>query len=113
MFFQQFLERIGGDLSRPHQPLHIAFNIGDQDYFPAGRTLGVESGEKIETQTGYSTFSTKTRMVPPQESPTFHAVSSAMPNSSILGLPLSITSAASATTAPSTQPPETEPRKLP
>src|ERR1700686_4721549 len=52
-------------------------------------------------------------MVPPQESPTFHAVSSATPNSSIFGLPLSMTSSASVTTAPSTQPPDTEPRKLP
>src|SRR6266850_6075938 len=52
-------------------------------------------------------------MVPPQESPTFQAVSSATPNSSVLGLPLSITSSASVTTAPSTQPPDTEPRKLP
>src|SRR5215472_15189460 len=51
-------------------------------------------------------------MVPPQESPTFQAVSSATPNSSILGLPLSITSSASVTTAPSTQPPDTEPRKF-
>src|SRR5580700_8084528 len=61
----------------------------------------------------YSTFSTNTRMVPPQDKPTFQAVSSATPNSSNLGLPLSITSSASVTTAPSTQPPDTEPRKLP
>src|SRR5712692_4583860 len=52
-------------------------------------------------------------MVPPHDRPTFQAVSSATPNSSILGLPLSITSMASVTTAPSTQPPDTEPRKLP
>src|SRR6478736_5780452 len=52
-------------------------------------------------------------MVPPQDRPTFQAVSSATPNSSVLGLPDSITSSASVTTAPSTQPPETEPRKLP
>src|SRR5215813_13149353 len=52
-------------------------------------------------------------MVPPQERPTFQAVSSATPNSSIFGFPLSITSSASVTTAPSTQPPDTEPRKLP
>src|SRR5689334_1359972 len=52
-------------------------------------------------------------MVPPQDKPTFHAVSSATPNSSIFGLPLSITSIASVTTAPSTQPPDTEPRKFP
>src|SRR5580692_3851879 len=61
----------------------------------------------------YSTFSTNTRIVPPQDRPTFQAVSSATPNSSILGLPLSITSSASVTTAPSTQPPDTEPRKFP
>src|SRR6476661_4373344 len=52
-------------------------------------------------------------MVPPQDRPTFQAVSSATPHSSIFGLPLSITSIASVTTAPSTQPPETDPRKLP
>src|SRR5262250_2233975 len=52
-------------------------------------------------------------MVPPHDRPTFQAVSSATPNSSIFGLPDSITSMASVTTAPSTQPPETEPRKLP
>src|SRR6187401_1293505 len=52
-------------------------------------------------------------MVPPQDKPTFQAVSSATPNSSIFGLPLSITSIASVTTAPSTQPPDTDPRKLP
>src|ERR1700760_4615489 len=52
-------------------------------------------------------------MVPPQDSPTFQAVSSATPNSSIFGLPVSITSIASVTTAPSTQPPETDPRNVP
>src|SRR5467141_4738459 len=52
-------------------------------------------------------------MVPPHDKPPFQAVSSATPNSSTLGLPLSITSMASVTTAPSTQPPDTEPRKLP
>jgi len=36
----------------------------------------------------------------PQDSPTFHAVSSATPNSSIFGWPLAITSSASVTTAP-------------
>ena len=52
-------------------------------------------------------------MVPPQDRPTFQAVSSATPNSSIFGWPLAITSSASVTTAPSTQPPETEPRNVP
>src|SRR5436189_6407719 len=62
---------------------------------------------------GYPTFSTNTRIVPPQDSPTFQAVSSATPNSSILGLPLAITSSASVTTAPSTQPPDTLPKNVP
>src|SRR4051794_16117605 len=52
-------------------------------------------------------------MVPPQDNPTFQAVSSATPNSSIFGRPLAITSSASVTTAPSTQPPDTEPRNVP
>src|SRR5437764_366560 len=52
-------------------------------------------------------------MVPPHESPTCQAASSATPSSGALGLRLSITSSASVTTAPSTQPPETLPRKLP
>src|SRR5690606_12614649 len=70
-------------------------------------------GEVKKASGGYATFSTYTLMVPPQDSPTFHAVSSATPNSSVFGLPLSITSMASVTTAPSTQPPDTLPRKLP
>src|SRR5271156_989052 len=61
----------------------------------------------------YPTFSTNTRIVPPQDRPTFQAASSATPNSSILELPLAITSSASVTTAPSTQPPETDPKNVP
>src|SRR6516164_5669798 len=71
------------------------------------------SSFRVSSFTDHPTFSTKTRIVPPQESPTFHAVSSATPNSSILGWPEAITSSASVTTAPSTQPPETEPRNVP
>ncbi len=52
-------------------------------------------------------------MRPPQERPTRQAVSSATPNSSMRGAPSPMTSSASVTTAPSTQPPETEPWKLP
>src|SRR5277367_3353831 len=52
-------------------------------------------------------------MRPPQERPTRQAVSSATPNSSVLGVPEAMTSSASSTTAPSTQPPETDPRKCP
>src|SRR6185503_18085222 len=58
-------------------------------------------------------FSTKILIFPPQASPTRQAVSSATPKLSVLGLPESITSSASVTTAPSTQPPDTEPAKLP
>jgi len=51
--------------------------------------------------------------LPPQARPTFHAVSSATPKASVFGLPDPMTSMASVTTAPSTQPPETDPMKLP
>src|SRR4029077_27840 len=68
---------------------------------------------RLRMTANYSTFSTYTRIVPPHDRPTCQAVSSATPNSSIFGLPLSITSSASVTTAPSTQPPETDPRKFP
>ena len=52
-------------------------------------------------------------MVPPQASPAFQAILSSTPNCSTLGLPEDSTSAASAITSPSTQPPETEPEKFP
>jgi cytoskeletal protein RodZ len=48
-------------------------------------------------------------MRPPQASPTAKASSSETPNSSIWGVPVPTASIASTTTAPSTQPPETEP----
>ena len=57
--------------------------------------------------------STKMRMEPPQASPTFQAVLSSTPNSSAFGSPVAITSAASVMTSASTQPPDTDPRKLP
>ena len=52
-------------------------------------------------------------MVPPQASPAFQAILSSTPNCSTLGLPEDSTSAASAITSPSTQPPETEPEEIP
>src|SRR5262249_21005185 len=111
--FRQFgTQRIGGDVLCLHQPLVAIGDIGDDDDRAARGALGIDLCERIELH-DWPTFSTKTRMVPPQDSPTFHAVSSATPNSSIFGLPLSITSSASVTTAPSTQPPETEPRNVP
>ena len=91
-----------------------------ENYPPPGRLRRPTSPARGEVKNckrtkdiRYSTFSTNTRMVPPHESPTFQAVSSATPNSKVFGFPLSITSSASVTTAPSTQPPDTEPRKLP
>ena len=50
---------------------------------------------------------------PPQGRPTCHAVSSATPKVSVLGLPSASMSSASAMTSPSTQPPETDPSKRP
>src|SRR5205807_7648153 len=104
-------------VGRLDQALLAARDVGDHDRGTSRRAFGVQCPEDAEfhdfLERPYSTFSTYTRIVPPQESPTFQAVSSATPNSSVLGLPLSITSSASVTTAPSTQPPDTEPRKLP
>src|SRR5450755_401188 len=58
--------------------------------------------------------STKTWIVPPQERPIFSIFcSSVMPNSSICGFPLFMTSIAACTTAGSTQPPLTEPESSP
>ncbi len=53
------------------------------------------------------------RMAPPHAKPTLHALLSSTPNSRAFGAPLAITSAASVMTSASTQPPDTEPRKLP
>src|SRR5262249_19133012 len=94
-----------------HQPLLAAGDVGGDDDRPPCGALGIELRERLKPHD--PTFSTKTRIVPPQDRPTFQAVSSATPNSSILGLPEAITSSASVTTAPSTQPPETEPRNVP
>ncbi|CNV36710.1 Uncharacterised protein [Mycobacterium tuberculosis] len=55
------------------------------------------------------TGSTKTSMMPPQVRPTANAVSSLTPQCSSRGIPVWATSAASSYTAPSTQPPDTDP----
>src|SRR5947209_12433510 len=61
-----------------------------------------------------SSRSTKTWIVPPQARPICSTFSSSvMPNSSICGLPFSITSIAAWTTAGSTHPPLTEPANSP
>src|ERR1700755_2267493 len=106
------MQRIGGELFGFHHALLAAGHVGDHDHRTPRRALGVQFGKRFELH-DCPTFSTNTLMVPPQDRPTFHAVSSATPNSSILGWPLAITSSASVTTAPSTQPPDTEPRNVP
>ena len=68
---------------------------------------GRREGEENVEAWHHSTLSTKTRILPPHERPTFQAVSSATPNSRIRGFPSPITSIASVITAPSTHPPET------
>src|SRR6185312_1849727 len=55
------------------------------------------------------TGSTKMSRMPPQVRPTANASSSLKPYRWSTGWPLSVTSVASSYTAPSTQPPETEP----
>src|SRR6202453_5394292 len=105
-------QRIGGDVGGLDQPLLASAGIGNQDHRPPRGALDINFRERLELH-DWPTFSTNTRMVPPQDSPTFHAVSSATPNSSIFDWPLAITSSASVTTAPSTQPPDTEPRQAP
>src|SRR5580704_17946562 len=106
------VERIGGKIFGLDQPLLAARGIGHDDHRAPRGAFGIELGQRREFHF-YPTFSTNTRMVPPQDSPTFQAVSSATPNSSIFSLPLAITSSASVTTAPSTQPPDTDPRNVP
>src|SRR5256885_7996338 len=103
---------MGGDILGLAQPLFAVGGVGDHDHRPPCGALDIESVKRLKLH-DWPTFSTNRRRAPPQDSPTFHAVSSATPNSSIFGWPLAITSRASVTTAPSTQPPDTEPRNVP
>src|SRR4051794_28777302 len=59
------------------------------------------------------TFSTYTSRIPPQVSPTANASSSETPYLSSTGTPESTTDSARSYTAPSTQPPDTEPTAVP
>src|SRR5580704_13074939 len=78
------------------------------------RTVVAHGSEhRVEKEAPHSTRSTKIAILPPQASPTSQACSLVTPKSSRRGLPSAIASSASWTTAPSTQPPETEPMKLP
>src|SRR5437764_1076056 len=112
LFCKLATQRVGGKIGGLDQPLLSVFGIGDNDHRPPCGAFAIELMQGFQFHDG-PTFSTNTRIVPPQDSPTFQAVSSATPNSSIFGWPLSITSMASVTTAPSTQPPDTEPRNVP
>src|SRR5690606_34005013 len=117
---QHLVQRIAGDVGGLDQALVAAGDVGDADRRAARGALGIE-GEKglrghdaAPLWLGASpSFSPNTRMVPPHDSPTCQAVSSATPNSRSFGAPEVMTSSASVTTAPSTQPPETEPRNEP
>src|ERR1700735_2716172 len=106
------MQRIGGEVGCLDQALFATGRVGHHNRRPPRGAFGIQLFQSRQFH-DYPTFSTNTRMVPPQDRPTFQAVSSATPNSSILGSPLAITSSASVTTAPSTQPPETEPRNVP
>src|SRR6185312_3028645 len=65
--------------------------------------------QSIENVTLHCRASTKTCTLPPQASPTSQACSLVTPKSSNRGLPSLMAASASCTTAPSMQPPETEP----
>src|SRR5437762_12207116 len=68
---------------------------------------------RVEKAALHSTRSTKISILPPQANPTSQACSLVTPKSRRRGLPSRIVSSASLTTAPSTQPPDTEPTKAP
>src|SRR6516162_7641229 len=101
----------------------IAFDlIAVEQQLPAGREIRRERNgavvarrrhDMVENAPFHSTRSTKIWILPPQASPTSQAWSLLTPKSKSRGLPSRITSSASLTTAPSTQPPETEPTIAP
>src|SRR5215468_5917355 len=93
-----------------------------EQQLPAGRQIGCERDRAVVPRSRHdmikgapfhSTRSTKIWILPPQASPTSQAWSLLTPKSRSRGLPSRITSSASLTTAPSTQPPETEPTMAP
>src|SRR5690606_26275838 len=109
------------DLGRRGQ---IAFDtpVGKDERLVGARQLryqshrslfGARVQKRIECRLFHATGSTNTSTLPPQARPTPQACSSVTPKSSSRGFPSLITSRASRTTAPSMQPPETEPRKAP
>src|SRR5437588_7041623 len=116
-------QRLADGIQRCRIELQLAFCgvFIDQELVAAGEIGGecnrtaLASGrdERIEQAPLHSTRSTKIWILPPQARPTSQAWSLVMPKSSTRGLPSRITSSPSVTTAPSTQPPETEPTNAP
>src|SRR5438132_3831345 len=92
------------------QQLPTRSEIGGEGY---RAVLTLRCHEVVENAPLHSTRSTKIWIFPPQASPTSQAWSLLTPKSRSRGLPSRITSSASLTTAPSTQPPETEPTMAP
>src|SRR5262249_24898495 len=74
---------------------------------------GFGGDHRLDVAALHSTRSTKISILPPQARPTSQACSSLTPKSSNRGLPSWIAACASSITAPSTQPPDTEPTKAP
>src|SRR5436305_4235459 len=92
------------------QQLMAALQLGRE----RDRTVLMPGGQdRVEKAASHSTRSTKTSILPPQARPTSQACSFVTPKSRRRGMPSRIVSKASVTTAPSTQPPETEPTKAP
>ena len=83
-FVSSARKRIGGEIPGLDQPLFAIGGIGNDNRRPPRGALGIQLVQRLKLH-GYPTFSTNTRMVPPQDRPTFQAVSSATPNSSIFG----------------------------
>src|SRR6185437_590559 len=92
------------------EELRAARDLG-REYHRTGFLARGENG--VEIFALHSTRSTKIATLPPQARPTSQAWSSLMPKSRRRGLPSLIVSCASVMTAPSTQPPETEPINSP
>src|SRR6266566_3023993 len=97
---------------RRHAPHHAQSSPAP---LPFPRSAGPLILHRVRSYSSHqSNRSTNTWIVPPQDSPIFSKFSSSlMPNSSICGFPVLITSIAECTTAGSTQPPLTEPDNSP
>src|SRR5262249_32785842 len=109
------VEQGGGDVIghcavRARKPLRPVRESRHQ----APRALGERVGTQLlEQRSFHSISSTNTCTCPPQASPTSHAISLVTPNSRRRGMPSLITAIASRITAPSMQPPDTEPTNAP